>query len=206
VYARSTTVRAQPDKIDLGITQVRDRVLPMVTAMPGCIGMSMMVDRESGECIVTTAWETEASMRASAEGVRPIREQTTELMSGTSAVQEWEIAVMHRDHWATDGSCVRSTWFSVDPSQVDHALDVYRMALMPRLEELEGFCSASLLVDRATGMSVSSIAFDTRAAMEATRPAGEAIRQAAVSQLNGKVLDIHEYELCLAHLHVPELV
>jgi heme-degrading monooxygenase HmoA len=197
VYARSTTVRAQPDKIDLGITQVRDRVLPMVTAMPGCIGMSMMVDRESGECIVTTAWETEATMRASAEGVRPIREQT---------VQEWEIAVMHRDHWATDGSCVRSTWFSVDPSQVDHALDVYRMALMPRLEELEGFCSASLLVDRATGMSVSSVAFDTRAAMEATRPAGEAIRQAAVSQLNGKVLDIHEYELCLAHLHVPELV
>ena len=205
MYARSTTVKAQPAKIDLGIAQVRDHVLPRVTAMPGCIGLSMMVDRTSGECIVTTAWETEEAMQASAEGVRSMRDETTEMVSGTSAVQEWEIAVVHRDHQAGDGSFSRSTWLSTDPSNVDHALDVYRMAVLPKLEEMQGFCSASMLIDRANGMAVGTVAFDSRAALDASRAAGEAIRAAASKEIGAKVLDVHEYELALAHLHVPEM-
>ena len=72
VYARSTTVKAQNDAIEQGIAQVRDEVLPTVSAMDGCIGLSMMVDRTSGECIVTTAWESEEALRGSADTVTPI--------------------------------------------------------------------------------------------------------------------------------------
>jgi quinol monooxygenase YgiN len=205
VYARSTTVKAEPAKIDLGIAQVRDNVLPKVTAMPGCIGLSMMVDRTSGECIVTTAWETEEAMHASAEGVRAMRDETTEMVSGTSAVQEWEIAVVHRDHQAGDGSFCRSTWITTEPSNADHALDIYRMAVLPRLEELQGFCSASLLIDRANGMAVGTVAFDTRAALEDSRGATDKIRSAATKEMGAQVLDVHEYDLALAHLHVPEM-
>jgi quinol monooxygenase YgiN len=205
VYARSTTVKAQPAKIDLGIAQVRDHVLPRVTAMTGCVGLSMMVDRTSGECIVTTAWENEEAMHASAEGVRSMRDETTEMVSGTSAVQEWEIAVMHRDHRVGDGAFCRSTWIASDPSNADRSLDVYRMAVLPRLEELEGFCSASLLIDRATGMAVGTVAFDTRAALEDSRRHTDKIRSAATKEMGAQVLDVHEYELALAHLHVPEM-
>ena len=132
MYARSTTVKAQNNAIDQGIAQVRDEVLPAVTAMDGCIGLSMMVDRTSGECIVTTAWENEEKMRATAEAVKPLRARATEILSGTSSVQEWEIAVMHRDHQAGDGSFCRSTWIATEPSNADHALDVYRMAILPQ--------------------------------------------------------------------------
>ena len=74
MHVRTTTLQAEPGKIDDGIAYVRDEVLPRVTAMDGCLGMSMLVDRETGRCIATTAWESEAALRASAEMVRPLRE------------------------------------------------------------------------------------------------------------------------------------
>jgi quinol monooxygenase YgiN len=206
VFARSTTVKGQSDAIDRGIAQVRDEVLPTVGGMDGCLGLSMLVDRSSGECIVTTSWESEAAMRATAEQVKPLRERATALLGGLSSVQEWEIAVMHRDHRSGEGSCVRSTWMSMDPANVERGLDFYRLGLIPRLEELEGFCSACLLIDRSTGMAVSTVAFDSRAAMESTRATGEELRRSSAAELGLQILDVHEYELALAHLHVPEMV
>ena len=71
MYARTTTIQADLAKIDAGIAHVRDQVLPTVTAMDGCVGMSLLVDRESGRCIATTAWESDAAMRDSAERYAP---------------------------------------------------------------------------------------------------------------------------------------
>ena len=206
MYARTTTVKGQPEAMDRGIAEVRDEILPAVTAMEGCMGLSMLVERDSGECIVTTSWRTESAMRDTAEQVKSMRDRAAELMGGMSSVQEWEIAVMHREHHSTEGACVRSAWLSLDPEQVGEGIDYYRYGLMPRLEALEGFCSASLLVDRSTGMAVSSVVFDSREALVNTRSAGEALRQASASELGMQILDVHEYELALAHLHVPELV
>ncbi len=55
MYARSTTVHGNPAAIDVGIAYVREAVIPAVRDMDGCIGLSMLVDRASGRCIVTTA-------------------------------------------------------------------------------------------------------------------------------------------------------
>ena len=206
MYARSTTVKGQTDAMDRGIAQVRDEVLPTVTSMDGCLGLSMLVDRATGECIVTTSWQSEAAMRATADQVKPLRERAAEMMGGMSSVQEWEIAVMHREHHSVEGSWVRSTWLSTAPSQMDRVLDFYRFGLMPRIEQLDGFCSASLLIDRGTGMGVSSVVFETRDAVVNTRASSKALRQGAVAELDMQILDVHEYELALAHLHVPELV
>lgn len=58
VYARSTTIQAQSECIDTGIAHVRDVVMPALQGMDGCIGVSLLVDRQSGRCIATSAWET----------------------------------------------------------------------------------------------------------------------------------------------------
>jgi hypothetical protein len=73
VYARSTTIQAQPLSIDAGITYVRDVVLPALTGMTACVGLSQLVDRDSGRCIATSAWQSADAMHASAEQIRPIR-------------------------------------------------------------------------------------------------------------------------------------
>src|SRR4051794_2481608 len=68
MYARTNTVLADPKAIDEGIANVRDEVMPLVQGMDGFIGLSMLADRNSGRCIVTTAWRTEEAMHASEQG------------------------------------------------------------------------------------------------------------------------------------------
>ena len=207
MYARTTTVQGDPQRLDDGIAHVRDRVMPAVMDMDGCVGMSMLADRESGRCIVTAAWEDEAAMHAGAEGVRGMREQARDALGGGEMqVQEWEIAVMHRRHEAPEGACARVIWSRSDPGHVDQVLDAYRMTLVPQLEELPGFCSVSLLVDRERGRAASAVTFDDRAAMEASRGDAMRMRDTFVSAMEVTVTDVAEFELVLAHLRVPEMV
>lgn len=206
MYARSTTINAAPASVDAGIAQVRDEVMPMLLDLDGCIGLSMIVDRGSGRCIATSAWQSEEAMRASDEALRPVRERIAESMGGSGPqVQEWEIAVLHRDHRSSAGACVRATWVKIDPATMDRAIDVYKLASLPRLEDLAGFCSASLLVDRASGHAVSSVTYDSQEAMDSNREAAASMRASTSKDAGAEVVDVREFELALAHLRVPEM-
>jgi quinol monooxygenase YgiN len=205
VYARSTTIMARPGSIDAGIAQVRDEVMPTILEMDGCIGLSMLADRESGRCIATSAWQSEEAMRATDEELRPIRDRIAATMGGSPQVQEWEIAVLHRDHSSSDGACVRATWVKVDPASLDRAIDVYKLASLPRLEDLAGFCSASLLIDRASGRAVSSVTYDSQEAMDSNRESAASMRSATAKDAGAEVVEVGEFELAIAHLRVPEL-
>jgi heme-degrading monooxygenase HmoA len=208
MYARTTTIQADPAKLDAGVAPIRDQVLPAVTRMEGCVGMSLLIDRESGRCIATTAWESEAAMRDSAEKVRPLRDQAEQgLGASSSVVDTWEVAVVHRDHATPDGACARVTWVSVaDPSNADRILETYKMGVLPRLEELDGFCSASMLIDRETGRGVGTVIFDGREQLEGSRDSAAKIRERATSEMGATVRDVAEFEVAFAHLHVPEMV
>ena len=208
VYARTTTIQADPTKIDAGIAPIREQTLPAVTSMEGCVGMSLLVDRQSGRCIATTAWESEAAMRDSAEQVRPLRDQAEQgLGASSSEVDMWEVAVVHRDHAIPDGACARVTWVGVaDPSNADRILETYKMGVLPRLEELDGFCSASMLINRETGRGVGTVIFDGREQLEGSRDSAAKIRERATSEMGATVRDVAEFEVAFAHLHVPEMV
>ena len=117
VYARSTTIQAQPSSIDAGVAHIRDAVMPRLQEVDGCVGLSLLADQRTGRCIVTTAWETEEAMRASAEQIQPIRDQAAQAFGGTGSpmVEEWEIAVLHRDHRSGEGACARATSVKLPP-------------------------------------------------------------------------------------------
>ncbi len=206
MYARTTTIQGQSSSIDAGIAHMRDSVMPALEGIDGCIGLSLLVDRTSGRCIATTSWVSEEAMHASAESIRPIRDRAAELFGGSPRVEEWEIAAMHREHRSSEGACVRATWVKVGPDQIDRGIGFYKMTILRALEELEGFCSGSLLVDRASGRGVASATFDSAEAMERNKDQLDRIRATGGQEARAEVLDECDFELAFAHLRVPEMV
>ncbi len=206
VYARSTTIQAQPASIDDGIAFVRDEVMPALKEMDGYVGLSLLADRESGMCIATSAWDTEDAMRVSTDLAAPLREEASVRFGGGDVtVAQWEIGAMHREHRSGDGACVRATWIKLPRDQVDTAIDFYRMSVLPSVENLEGFCSASFMVNRATGRGVSSTTFDSREAMDRNQDNARELRNSRTREIGADIVDVGEFELALAHLRLPEL-
>ena len=206
MYARSTTVLAHLKSIDAGVAHIRDEVMPTLLGMEGCIGLSMLVDRNTGRCIATSAWRTREAMLASERQLRPVRDHVAEILGNRPQVDEWEIAVLHRDHTSRSGACVRASWVRMAPAQADRVVDVYRMGLLPVMQDYDGFCSASLLVDRASGLAVSSVSYDSLESMQRSREKSDALREAGAREAGVDIVEVCEFELTLAHLRVPEMV
>ena len=205
MYARSTTVLAHLKSIDAGVAHIRDEVMPTLLGMEGCIGLSMLVDRNTGRCVATSAWRTREAMLASERQLRPVRDHVAEILGNRPQVDEWEIAVLHRDHTSRSGACVRASWVRMAPAQADRVVDVYRMGLLPVMQDYDGFCSASLLVDRASGLAVSSVSYDSLESMQRSREKSDALREAGAREAGVEIVEVCEFELALAHLRVPEM-
>jgi heme-degrading monooxygenase HmoA len=205
MYARSTTIHGNPEDLDEGLAYVRDQVMPMVEQMDGCIGLSMLADRDTGRCIVTTAWESADAMRRSAQGVRDSRARAGELMGGATEVAEWEVSLVHRIRPADAGACTRVIWASRAPGEMDDVHDVMRMRIVPQLEDLPGFCSVSLMVDPMSGRTATAVTYESRAAMDQANPRGSALRAEFSQAVGLGITEVAGFDLVIAHLRVPEL-
>jgi quinol monooxygenase YgiN len=207
MYARSSTISARPSSIEDGIAHVREQTMPALMEMPGCVGLSLLVDRDTGRCIATSSWENEDAMRSSETAVGSLRSMAAEQFGGSlEKVQEWDIAVLHREHSSMEGTCARCAWLQSPMGEVDQTIDAFIHTVLPEVEGMNGFCSASLFVDRSSGMTVGATAWDSREAMDKSRAGTHQMRTNTASRLGSTILDVQEFDLAIAHLRVPELV
>jgi len=206
MYARTNTVRTDPQTIDEGIANVRDEVMPLVMGMDGCIGLSMLADLDSGRCIVTTAWRTEEAMHASEEGIRASRERAAQIFGEMPAVAEWEIAVMHRLHETGDGARTRVIWGHTEPGHMDDLLSTFRMTTMPKMEELPGFASCNMMANRGTGHTALAVTYDRPETMQQANDRAADLRREGSAAMGMEIDEVAEFDLVLAHLGVPETV
>ena len=205
MYARSVTVRGNPQSLDEGIAYLRDEVMPAAQQMEGFIGLSLLCDRDSGRCIATTAWESEEAMHNSEGALHDKRQRFAEMLGGTPEVQEWEIALLHRVHHAPEGAACRVLWSRGNPGDEERVLDALRMNLLSRMEDLPGFCSVSLMVDRMTGRASAAVTYESRDAMMRSRQMGTALRDDFAAAMGARITEVAEFDLALAHLRVPEM-
>lgn len=205
MFARTTTVIARPSGIDRGIRYVRDVVMPELQGIPGFVGLSTLVDRATGRCIITSSWQSPDSLRMSEAQVRGIRDRCGEHFDATeTVVDQWEIAVMHRARTSEQAASASVSWLEGDPATMGALVEAFRDAV-PRLEQLPGFTSTSLLVDRRSGRAVSTVVYDA-SAMTKARPHESAIRTAVADIAGAYVIEVAEFELAISQLRVPELV
>ena len=206
MYARTTTVRGDPMAVNEGIEYVRDAVWPMLQHMSGCVGMSMLAERDAGRCIITTAWAAEEAMRASAESVRDMRSKSAEMLRADAIdVNEWEIAVLHRAHAAGPDACARVLWAEMDPARLDAMIEGFRTTMMPNMEAADGFCSVSMMCNRNNGRLTWTVTLENRAALDGTRERAMAAREQFAPAMGMQITEVAEFEVAIAHLRVPEM-
>lgn len=207
MFARSTSINTQPSMVDNGISHLRDTVMPALSHFEGYLGLSVMMDRETGRGIVTSAWRSEDAMRRSAERVAAVREDAVRVFGAPDAeVEEWEVAVMHRAHHAREGTWMRATWLGLDSADFADAIETFKSGTLAKIEDLPGFCSASLMVNRAEQRAVTTVGYDDRSSLEYSREGASAVRDQAAREMEAHLDGVAEFELVLAHLHIPEMV
>lgn len=204
MYARSNTFPTRPDHIDPATAHISRDVLPALKTMPGFVGLSLMVGRQDGRCILTTAWDSGEAMWASADAVRPLRDSTTAAFGGGPvSVDQWQIVALHRDHGA--GSWVRSTWLKLPADRFNQALEFCVSSVLPALEDLDGFCSASLMTDADSRRAVISASYADAEALDRNRESARSLRAARLRDLGADQLDVGEFEMAIAGLRVPAM-
>jgi hypothetical protein len=85
-------------------------------------------------------------------------------------------------------------------------LDAFRLGMLPRIEELPGFCSVSVMADRPSGRCALAVTYTDRAAMDRSQEEALVIRQQFTRAMALAVTDAQAFDLVLAHLRVPETV
>ena len=82
MFVRSTVIDADRVRVDDGITFVRDRVAPLVAGLDGALGLTMLVNRATGQTETSTLWGTRAAMAGSDRLLTSVREEAGALMGG----------------------------------------------------------------------------------------------------------------------------
>jgi heme-degrading monooxygenase HmoA len=204
VHARSTTVRGAPDRVGDGIAMVQAEVLPALREVDGFVGVSMLVDREAGGAIITSAWESKEALVASRGRIGPLRDAFARYFGVRPEVAEWEIAVVHRGRPTPPGAWARVTWTRADRGSLPQQVDFFRSGLVPEIDRLPGFCGVSLLLDRRAGTGVITTVYDSLDTLHASREQALSLREGAVRRMSAELVDVAELEVVVASLHVPE--
>src|SRR5215208_3863988 len=95
MHARMSIFEGPPHRIDEGLRQAREVVLPQAKEIdPGFKGIIALTDRQGRKMVGITFWESEEAMRASEEAANRLREQTVEVAGGMVAgVERYEVGL-----------------------------------------------------------------------------------------------------------------
>ena len=95
MHARSTTIQAQPERLDEMIRQVQDETVPLLQQQDGFKGFTLHVNRSSGKVVGTSYWDSVDALEASEAAVRGSRESAGETGGGSAApsVEQFEVVL-----------------------------------------------------------------------------------------------------------------
>ena len=94
MHARVTTMEGTSERLDEGLREIREDVLPQLQQQDGYKGFVVFDNRQSGKLIGFSLWESEQAMRASEEVADRTRRESAGVMDDTIAgVERYEVAL-----------------------------------------------------------------------------------------------------------------
>lgn len=181
MYLRATRVQVPPDKVKEAIHNFETNIVPAVRKAPGNQGAVLLVNRQTGEGLGITYWESAKALGASEQVGVDSRTQSVKNVAGTQIVnvERGEVMIMDRAALPKAGTFTRLTSGTGDIDKLDSGVSYVRNKVLPLQKTQKGYRALIGAVDRQTGRSFVSSSWDTKADLEASESAIGSMRAEA---------------------------
>ncbi|MBV9870608.1 MAG: hypothetical protein JO214_08295 [Frankiaceae bacterium] len=195
-------VHGDPARVDDLIMYVRTVVKPAIDKLAGSQGLGMWVNRQTGECLVTSVWDTEAMMLASERDVERLRDAAAGIIGSTAIVERGEAVLLDEmgPNWV--GNIMRLSMMRCEPAELDTHLEWAREHMLPTLRTLTGYRGHVIAIDRAAGLMMAHTTFTDRRCAAVALEATASLRESASAR--GLMLDnMVDYEIAIVGIRTP---
>lgn len=202
MHARLTTISTDPRMLDQGISFLTDHLGPIVLDLPGCLGMTVALDRSDPvviRCLIATLWPDEASMQATVSVAAGLREEGVRLFGGSTEVGDWEVAA-HRLATPTGTPPVGIARQFVAPAG---GIDRVARGAEGLLGDLPGLGPSALLVNRARDRALLLTSFDSSATRSRARAAMSTTVRDWAAAHGARPLPPRDLEVVLSRVRLP---
>ena len=122
-YCRVVRLKGDPNKVDEAVKLWTQEILPMLKKQKGFAGATLVGNRETGDGLSVSYWESETTMKEARGQVRP---EAIKILSktGGSMIEddECEVALLERFKEPKSGVWARVTTVQGDPAHVSEAI------------------------------------------------------------------------------------
>jgi len=195
MHVRVNMMAGDPARLDEAIRYLQGTVRPHVEGQHGSRGLACLTNASLGVCMVASYWDTSDAMAASEHAVQVSRKEMTEIMGGMVTVEHYQVPVFIRRSRPPEGAGVRLTRIECPPAAIDGLIQEFRTSSGPAVMDMDGLCSAHLLVDRVTGRCIVISAWQDAAALAASRAATARLRADVADRTHAQIRGIEEYKL-----------
>lgn len=149
MYARVNTIYGKQDRVDEGVSHLEELDRAAVSATAGNLGLTTLMDRESGVIVAVSYWDEPAHSWDAT--LTRARASAAEAAGGVLVVESYELTSREAPSVPPPGAVVRAGRIQVGPARLADAQALIDEVVLPRLRSGAGFCGAEFLVDRVAG-------------------------------------------------------
>ncbi len=207
MYCRVIRLKGSPEKADEGLKLWTSNVLPTIKKQHGFAGVTFLSNRETGEGLSVTYWETEKAMKEAREQVRP-EGLKAQAVTGSSIVEEdeCEVAVLERFKPATAGTWIRVNTATTEGSHIAEAISYFKTKVVPATEKQPGVRTAYTFVNRQTGRTFSGSTWDTQKDLQNSAALAADLRAEAIKAYGLKGAKVETFEVVFTEIPAPAAI
>jgi heme-degrading monooxygenase HmoA len=203
-YGRVLRLQGQPTKVDEDLKRWKEQIFPLIKKQPGFRGVSLMINRKTGDGLSVAYWDSEKAMKDARAQVRPQADKINEASQRRVVEEdECEVAVQERFKPPKAGVWVRVTTLQADPAKVGPAIETYKSKVVPIVREQPGARAAILLVNRQTGKTFSGTIWETEEDLRKSEAAVTGLRDEIAKNVGARAPKVEAFEIAFTEILTP---
>ncbi len=206
-YCRVVRLKGDPNKVDEAIKLWAQDILPILKTQKGFGGATLVGNRETGDGLTVSYWESETTMKEARGQVRPEALKVLGRTGGSIVEEdECEVAVLERFQPPKSGVWARVTTVNGDPAHVSEAISNFRENIVPSIERQSGARTALFFVNRQTGRTLASSVWDTEQDLQRSEASLGELRREAIKKFGGRDARTEAFEIYFTEILAPASV